>query len=105
MRIECQGHYEKTVKYAESIGDETLNKCIERLKQWEANSNGRCEIELYYDSSPYSFGCRRAALSWQAGPILCRNDWRTVSRVEHTHLNCIVPYTVLSQKSAEVISL
>lgn len=33
MRIECQGHYEKTVKYAESIGDETLNKCIERLKQ------------------------------------------------------------------------
>ena len=110
MRIECQGHYEKTVKYAESIGDETLNKCIERLKQWEANSNGRCEIELYYDSSPYSFGfaevakrwdkrnCRRVALSWQAGSILCRNDWRTVSRVEHTYLNCIVPYTVLSQK-------
>lgn len=61
MRIECQGHYEKTVKYAESIGDETLNKCIERLKQWEANSNGRCEIELYYDSSPYSFGFAEVA--------------------------------------------
>ena len=38
MIIKCQEHYEKTVKYAESIGDETLNKCIERLKQWEANS-------------------------------------------------------------------
>lgn len=35
MIIKCQEHYEKTVKYAESIGDETLNKCIERLKQWE----------------------------------------------------------------------
>ncbi len=61
MRIECQEHYEKTVKYAESIGDETLNKCIDRLKQWEANSNGRYEIELYYDSSPYSFGFAEVA--------------------------------------------
>ena len=38
MKIKCQEHYEKTVKYAESIGDETLNKCIERLKQWEVLS-------------------------------------------------------------------
>lgn len=56
MRIKCQEHYEKTVRYAESIGDETLNKCIERLKQWETNSNGRYEIELYTDFAPYSFG-------------------------------------------------
>lgn len=55
MKIKCQEHYEKTVKYAESIGDETLNKCIERLKQWEVNSNGRYEIELYHDFAPYSF--------------------------------------------------
>ena len=45
MKIKCQEHYEKTIKYAESIGDETLKKCIERLKQWEVNSNGRYEIE------------------------------------------------------------
>ena len=69
MRIECQGHYEKTVKYAESIGDETLNKCIERLKQWEANSNGRCEIELYYDSSPYSFGFAEVAKDGTRGVV------------------------------------
>lgn len=55
MKIKCQEHYEKVVKYAESIGDETLNKCIERLKQWEVNSNGRYEIELYHDFAPYSF--------------------------------------------------
>lgn len=49
MKIKCQEHYENTVKYAKSIGDETLSKCIERLKQWETNSNGRYEIELYTD--------------------------------------------------------
>lgn len=49
MKIKCQEHYENTVKYAKSIGDETLSKCIERLKQWEVNSNGRYEIELYTD--------------------------------------------------------
>ena len=98
MKIKCQEHYEKTVKYAESIGDETLNKCIERLKQWEVNSNGRYEIELYTDFRTVFIRirrggarrdkgrCRRASLSWQAGPIICRNNWRTVSRLEHTYL-------------------
>ena len=51
MRIECQGHYEKTVKYAESIGDETLNKCIERLKQWEANSLSLIHISEFPEDS------------------------------------------------------
>ena len=45
MKIKCQEHYENTVKYAKSIGDETLSKCIERLKQWEVNSNGRYETD------------------------------------------------------------
>ena len=54
MKIKCKERYEKTVKYAESIGDETLKKCIERLKQWEKNSNGRYEIELYRDCLLYT---------------------------------------------------
>ena len=41
MKIKCKERYEKTVKYAESIGDETLKKCIERLKQWEKNYHGK----------------------------------------------------------------
>lgn len=61
MKIKCQEHYENTVKYAKSIGDETLSKCIERLKQWEVNSNGRYEIELYTDFAPYSFGFAEVA--------------------------------------------
>nr|CRY96166.1 hypothetical protein [uncultured prokaryote] len=55
MKIRCQEHYDKVVEYAGSIGDTTFQKCIERLKQWENNSNGRYEIELYWDFAPYSF--------------------------------------------------
>ena len=37
-----------------------LENCLERLKQWEKNENRPCEIELYYDHAPYSFGfCER----------------------------------------------
>ena len=56
MKIKCQEHYDKVVEYVKSIGDTTFEKCIERLKQWEKNSNGRYEIELYWDFAPYSFG-------------------------------------------------
>lgn len=69
MIIKCQEHYEKTVKYAESIGDETLRKCIERLKQWETNSNGRYEIELYHDFAPYSFGFSEVAKDGKRGIV------------------------------------
>ena len=40
------------------FGDTTLQKCLERLKSWEKNPNRPCEIELYYDFAPYSFGFR-----------------------------------------------
>lgn len=56
MKIKCQEHYDKVVEYAKSIGDNTLQQCIERLQQWEKNSNGKYEIELYWDFAPHSFG-------------------------------------------------
>lgn len=56
MIIKCQEHYNKVVEYAKSIGDNTLQQCIERLQQWEKNSNGKYEIELYRDFAPHSFG-------------------------------------------------
>ena len=61
MKICCsQEHYDKVVQYAKSINDKTLENCLERLKQWEKNENHPCEIELYYDHAPYSFGfCER----------------------------------------------
>ena len=42
--------------YAESIGDTSLQKCLERLKSWEENPDCPSEISLYYDHAPYSFG-------------------------------------------------
>ena len=44
------------LRYAESIGDTSLQKCLERLKSWEENPDHPCEISLYYDHAPYSFG-------------------------------------------------
>ena len=56
MIIKCQEHYNKVVEYAKSIGDNTLQQCIERLQQWEKISNGKYEIEIYRDFAPHSFG-------------------------------------------------
>ena len=44
------------LRYAESIGDTSLQKCLERLKSWEGNPDYPSEISLYYDHAPYSFG-------------------------------------------------
>lgn len=56
MKILCQERYDKAIAYAKEIKNDTLQKCIDRLKQWEENPNCPCEIELYYDSAPHSFG-------------------------------------------------
>ena len=55
MKILCNEHFEKTKRYAESIGDESLQRCLERLESWEKNPHRPCEITLYYDRAPYSF--------------------------------------------------
>jgi len=39
MKILCQERYEKAVAYAKEIENDTLQKCIDRLKQWEENPN------------------------------------------------------------------
>ena len=56
MKILCQERYDKAVAYAKEIKNDTLQKCIDRLKQIFENPNCPCEIELYYDSAPHSFG-------------------------------------------------
>ena len=69
MKIKCQEHYDKVVEYANSIGNTTFEKCIERLKQWETNSNGKYEIELYWDFAPYSFGFAEVAEDGSRGIV------------------------------------
>ena len=99
MKIRCQEHYDKVVEYAKSIGDTTFQNCIERLKQWEKNSGGRYEIELYYDFAPYSFGFAErtpdgrngivGGLLYHGRPVLCGyTDSHT--RLEYTYLNLYI---------------
>ena len=86
MKIRCQEHYDKVAEYAKSIGDTTFQNCIGRLKQWEKNSNGRYEIEFYWDFAPYSFG-----FAERTPDVLCRDDWRSVPRMEHTYVKNSTP--------------
>lgn len=37
MKILNEEHFENVKRYAESIGDISLQKCLERLKSWEEN--------------------------------------------------------------------
>ena len=69
MKILCQERYEKAVAYAKEIKNDTLQKCIDRLKQWEENPNCPCEIELYYDSAPHSFGFRQVYPDGRTGIV------------------------------------
>ena len=48
MKILNEEHFENVKHYAESIGDTSLQKCLERLKSWEGNPDYPCEISLYY---------------------------------------------------------
>ena len=41
MKILNQEHFENVKRYAESIGDTSLRKCLERLKSWEENPGQR----------------------------------------------------------------
>ena len=56
MKILNEEHFENVKRYAESIGDTSLQKCLGRLKSWEGNPDYPSEISLYYDHAPYSFG-------------------------------------------------
>ena len=69
MKIRCQEHYDKVVEYAKSIGDTTFQNCIERLKQWEKNSNGRYEIELYRDFAHIRSVLRKWPLNGSSGIV------------------------------------
>ena len=69
MKILCQEHYDKVVQYAKEIGDTSLDNCLKRLEQWENNPNCPCEIELYRDFAPHSFGFRECYPDGKTGIV------------------------------------
>ena len=52
MKIMCQEYFDAVVRYAESIGDCTLQECLGRLERWGQNARQTSEIELYRDFAP-----------------------------------------------------
>ena len=80
MKILNEEHFENVKRYAESIGDTSLRKCLERLKSWEENPDCPSEISLYYDHAPYSFGFTHTIpTEGQASWAVCSiTEYRTV---------------------------
>mgnify|MGYP000078479095 CR=1 FL=1 len=71
MKILNEEHFENVKRYAESIGDTSLQKCLDRLKSWEENPDRPSEISLCYDHAPYSFASHNAIpteklVSWES---------------------------------------
>ena len=60
MKILNEEHFENVKRYAESIGDTSLQKCLDRLESWEKNPDHPNEISLYYDHAPYRSASRNA---------------------------------------------
>ena len=92
MKILNEEHFENVKRYAESIGDTSLRKCLERLKSWEENPDCPSEISLYYDHAPYSFGFtqhypdgRTGIVARNTGPFF-RRDTTAVPWMADTHL-------------------
>lgn len=52
MKIVCQDHYDKVVEYAKSIGDTTLQECLERVRKYEIHM--KAEARLMRDRSKHS---------------------------------------------------
>ena len=77
MKILNEEHFENVRRYAESIGDTSLQKCLERLKSWEENPDCPCEISLYYDHAP-----TRSALH-SAIPTEGQVSWEVCSIMEY----------------------
>ena len=77
MKILNEEHFENVKRYAESIGDTSLQKCLERLKSWEENPDCPSEISLYYDHA------RTRSASPNAIPMEGRASWAACSITEY----------------------
>ena len=84
MKILCQEHYDKVVKYAKEIGDTSLDNCLKKLEQWENNPNCPCEIELYRDFAPHSFGFRECYPAGKTGIV--------GGLIYHGNPDCRIPF-------------
>ena len=53
MTVKCEERLREAREYAATLGDTSLQECLDRLESWERD--GRT-VHLYRDFAPYSFG-------------------------------------------------
>lgn len=58
MIIHCEERLREAKKYADKLGDNSLQRCLDKLKSWE--HDGRT-VHLYRDYAPYSFSFKLVA--------------------------------------------
>lgn len=58
MIVHCEERLRGAKKYADKLRDNSLQRCLDKLKSWE--HDGRT-VHLYSDFAPYSFGFRLEA--------------------------------------------
>ncbi len=68
MKILNEEHFQNVKRYAESIGDTSLQNCLDRLKKWEENPDHPSEISLYYDM-PRTRSASRNAIPTEASAL------------------------------------
>lgn len=50
-----EGKLDEALEFAKKIGDDSLQKCLDRLKQVEDNHDGTIQTNISSDFAPYSF--------------------------------------------------
>lgn len=53
MEIHCQERYDAMLKYAESIGEKSLQECFDRLKGWEESAKKRGVVKVIHIFTDY----------------------------------------------------
>lgn len=64
MKISHQERYDEMIAHAKETDDNSLQNCLDRLKRWETNSNGRSEIELLLGSCTILHGIPTSTFRW-----------------------------------------
>lgn len=77
MKIMCQEYFDAVVRYAESIGDCTLQESLDRLERWGQNARQASEINsigILLPTRSFSSSAMRTVLSELSA------DWSIMAR-------------------------
>ena len=73
----CQEHYDKVVRYAKEIGDESLQACLAKLKSWEEHSAAPAKSNCTEILHPIRFFSNTAT---PTAALVSSAGWSTTAR-------------------------